>query len=301
MPGPNIIVSGAVFADKIITQALTDYISVIPRPNRNNRSPFDDAGYRIAHLFHALKECINDLDAYYSQLVQTMTPPLVPQADGVFGRRPPARVSAGASRTLASTSFIGPHFTAYNDSEGEKVVLTYRARLQPYHTMRAVFVAEAKSRSGTEKVVVKFAYTYNREAHELLAKGEPSQAPRLRYCEFEPSVGMWVVVMDYVESSEVGVDDVLKETVHIESLRVALEKLHSRGLVFGDLRPPNVLIVGDKVVLIDFDWCGEAGKARYPSDILLVEETWHPGVQRGGLIKQAHDEYHFYKLTACEL
>ncbi|KAF9779195.1 hypothetical protein BJ322DRAFT_1113551 [Thelephora terrestris] len=62
MPGPNIIVSGAVFADKIITQTLTDYISVIPRPNRNNRSPFDDAGYRIAHLFCALKECINNLE-----------------------------------------------------------------------------------------------------------------------------------------------------------------------------------------------------------------------------------------------
>lgn len=299
MAGPNIIVSGAVFADKIIAQTLTDYISVIPRLNRNKRSPFDDAGYRIAHLFRALKECISDLDTYYSQLVQTMTPPPVTPATGTFTGRPRARVSAGASQTLVSPSFVGPHFTTYHDNDDEEVVLTFQARLQPYIPMKAVFVAEAKTSSGTEKVVVKFAYTYNREAHELLANEEPSQAPRLRYCKFEPSVGMWVVVMDYVEGLGLGVDDVLEETVHIESLRVALEKLHSRGLVFGDLRPPNVLIVGDKVVLIDFDWCGEAGKTRYPSDIMLAKETWHPGVQRGGLIEQAHDEYHFRKLTSC--
>jgi hypothetical protein len=301
MAGPNIIVSGAVFADNIIAQTLTDYISVIPRLNSNNRSPFDDAGYRIAHLFRALKECTHNLHVYYSQLVQTMTPPLVPLPAGVFVGRPRARVSAGASRTLTSPSFIGPHFTTYHDSEGEEVALTYRARLQPYLPMKAVFVAEAKSRSGTEKVVVKFAHTYNREAHKLLANAEPSQAPKLRYCALEPSVGMWVVVMDYVESSELGVDDVLKETVHIESLRVALKKLHSQGLVFGDLRPLNVLIVDDKVVLIDFDWCGKAGEARYPSDIILEGETWHSEVQRGGLINQAHDEYHFYKLTSREL
>jgi hypothetical protein len=298
MPGPNIIVSGAVFADKIITQTLTDYISVIPRPNRNNRSPFDDAGYRIAHLFRALKECINDLEVYYSQLVGMMyyPPPVIPTS-GVFGGRRRACFPPGAFRTLAPPSFIGPHFTTYHDSEGEEVVLTYRARLQPNLPMKAVFVAEAKRRSGIEKVVVKFAYTYNREAHELLANAEPSQAPRLRYCAFEPSVGMWVVVMDYVESSEVGVDEVLKESNHIESFRAALDKLHSRGLVFGDLRPPNVLIVGDKVMLIDFDWCGKAGQARYPSDIILQEGVWHREVQRGGLMTQAHDEYHFQKLT----
>ncbi|KAF9779198.1 hypothetical protein BJ322DRAFT_1013639 [Thelephora terrestris] len=167
--------------------------------------------------------------------------------------------------------------------------------------MKAVFVAEAKRRSGIEKAVVKFAYTYNREAHELLANAETSQAPRLRYCAFEPSVSMWVVIMDYVESSEVGVDDVLKESIHIKSLRAALDKLHSRGLVFGDLRPLNVLIMGDKVMLIEFDWCGKAGQARYPSDIMLGAESRHPEVERGGPIDQAHDEYHFNKLTSHKL
>ncbi|KAF9777978.1 hypothetical protein BJ322DRAFT_1131556 [Thelephora terrestris] len=293
MPGPYIIVGGAVFADTIITQTLTDYISVIPRPNQNNRSPLDDAAHRVANLFRALKECIGDLDTYYSRLVQTMSFPRDPQSGTGASICPP--VSAGAVHTLESPSFVGPHFTRYHDSEGKEVVLTYRARLQPHFLSKAVFVAEAKSESRTEQVVVKFAYTYNREAHELLASAE--HAPKLRYCKFEPSVGMWIIVMDYVEGSAVEDGGVLEQTVHIESLRAALEKLHGRGLVFGDLRPPNVLIVGEKVVLIDFDWCGKAGQARYPSDIILQEGVWHREVQRGGLMTQAHDEYHFQKLT----
>ncbi|RPD53570.1 hypothetical protein L226DRAFT_464985, partial [Lentinus tigrinus ALCF2SS1-7] len=51
-------------------------------------------------------------------------------------------------------------------------------------------------------------------------------------------------------------------------------------------------------VLIDFDWCGEEGTTRYPSDILLeAEGLWHVGVQRGGLIEKVHDRYHFHALT----
>lgn len=135
--------------------------------------------------------------------------------------------------------------------------------------MKAVFVAEAKSESETVKVVVKFAHTYNEDAHELLANLKPSQAPKLRYCKFELTVGMWAVVMDYVEGP--GADGILTGTDLTESLRVALKKLHSGGFVFGDLRSPNVLVVGKKVMLIDFDWCGKVGTARYPSDIMLTD------------------------------
>ena len=145
--------------------------------------------------------------------------------------------------------------------------------------MRALFVAEAKSDSETAKVV-KFAYAYNREAHDLLANASPPLAPQLRYCTHEPTIGLWVVVMDYVEGKKVS--DELTDHSHIASLRKAVTTLHDRGLVFGDLRGPNLLIVGNGVVLIDFDWCGKVGEARYPSDILLEHPRidWPPGVQR---------------------
>ncbi|KAH9932284.1 uncharacterized protein B0H18DRAFT_987416 [Fomitopsis serialis] len=174
-------------------------------------------------------------------------------------------------------------------------------RLDPDLSMKAVFVAEAKSKSETEKVVVKFAYAYNGGAHELLANASPPQAPKLRYCEYDSDVGMWVVVMDYVEGREDPTGDLLTEPVHVDSLRVAVTMLHEHGLVFGDLRAPNILLVDDRAVLIDFDWCGKAGEARYPGDILLDNISWHSEVRRGGLIDRAHDVYLFRLLTQQEL
>ena len=300
--GPNIIVSGAVFADQFIAQTLTDYISVIPRLGRNGRSPLDDAGYRVARLFRALKACIEDLDEYYAQLVQKMTPPpLRLPIPGTIGAVRSTRVPTGATYPPQMPSIIGPHFTTYRDTAGKEVVLTYKQRLDPHVSMRALFVAEARSESETAKVVVKFAYAYNCEAHGLLANASPPLAPQLRFCAHAPSVGLWVVVMDYVEGRKVA--DVLTDQSPIASLRKAVTTLHGRGLVFGDLRAPNVMIVGDGVVLIDFDWCGKAGEARYPSDILLEHPRidWHPGVQRGGLIEKAHDAHFFYALTEQNL
>lgn len=192
---------------------------------------------------------------------------------------------------------IAPHFTAYNDN-GKEVTLTYEERLVRNHMSKAVFVANAQRGSEPPaKVVVKFAYAYDRRAHDLLATVK--QAPRLWHCAYEETVGMWVVVMDYVEGKMA--DAVLREPAHVASLRAALTTLHHGGYVFGDLRRPNVLVDGERVMLIDFDWCGKAGEARYPADILLEPGMWDDGVERGGLIEQKHDAYHFRLLTKEEL
>ncbi len=55
MAGPHIIVSGAVFADRLIVENLTDYISVMPHSSAIGRTALDDAGYRITRLFRALR------------------------------------------------------------------------------------------------------------------------------------------------------------------------------------------------------------------------------------------------------
>ena len=49
-----------------------------------------------------------------------------------------------------------------------------------------------------------------------------------------------------------------------EQTKEAIKKLHDGGFVFGDLRPPNVLFSGGRVLLIDFDWAGKSGEAQYP-------------------------------------
>ena len=47
----------------------------------------------------------------------------------------------------------------------------------------------------------------------------------------------------------------------------AIGILHSNQLVFGDLRRLNILVGNDTAMLVDFDWCGKSGKARYPPEI----------------------------------
>ncbi|KAI0739107.1 hypothetical protein C8Q80DRAFT_1275278 [Daedaleopsis nitida] len=179
------MVRGAVFADRLIVENLTDF-SLVPRSGASGRSPLDDAGYRIARLLRAP-----------AQGQHTYTP------------RPPA--------------FIGRHFTTYRDAEDQEVTLTYKRRLVQYLSMNAIFVAEAKAADDIEpaQVVVKFAYKYNREAHLLLQAAE--HAPRLRHCEFEPSVGLWVVLMDYVaDEVTLDKDERLTQPSHTDSLRAAV-------------------------------------------------------------------------------
>ncbi|KAI0808401.1 hypothetical protein C8Q74DRAFT_1363768 [Fomes fomentarius] len=248
MPGPHIIVSGAVFADRLIVENLTDYISVVPRSSEIGRTALDDAGYRVARLFRALRICVAELDNYYRTVVGSYFGPQ-------RGVRPRAAVAA-----RPAPSFIGPHFTRYRES-GEDFILTNSTGPEPVHAML--------------------------EAASL--------APKLRHCAFEPDVGLWVIVMDCIteEARE------LTSPVHVESLRTAVVMVHERGFVFGDLRRPNLFVMCDRVVLFGFDWCGKDGEARYPSNIVLVDErdARHETVKRGGLITKGHDAYQFEYLT----
>ena len=74
-------------------------------------------------------------------------------------------------------------------------------------------------------------------------------------------------------------------------LEEVLNNLESRGFVYGDTRPYNILVskseAGIDVRLIDFDYSGEANKGRYPRD-------WNyrvrpKGAVGGALIKVDHD------------
>ncbi|KAG9096229.1 hypothetical protein FRC06_008887 [Ceratobasidium sp. 370] len=140
---------------------------------------------------------------------------------------------------------------------------------------------EASSRA----IVVKFTRRYNGQAHELLAAH--GYAPKLRfngskYPEFPRPVGLLMMVMEYIVEA-------LRGPSYDEAyptLRAGLDHPHERRLVFGDLRPLNVLVpkrlTGQKAkaMLIDFDWCGKDGEDRYPWDI-NTEIAWADDVGPG--------------------
>ncbi|EKM52255.1 uncharacterized protein PHACADRAFT_30791 [Phanerochaete carnosa HHB-10118-sp] len=66
--GPNIMVGGAVFADQIIVQQLTDYISIVPHAKSlgSDKSPLSEAIYCAAQLLCALKIALMELNDYYA-------------------------------------------------------------------------------------------------------------------------------------------------------------------------------------------------------------------------------------------
>ncbi|KAE9405149.1 hypothetical protein BT96DRAFT_853031 [Gymnopus androsaceus JB14] len=82
--------------------------------------------------------------------------------------------------------------------------------------------------------------------------------------------------------------DKIPRTV-IDAVRKAINILHSKDYVFGDLRKANVVVCDSGGMLIDFDWCDKEGKATYP--LLNPDITWHRDASAGRLIRKEHDSY----------
>ncbi|KAJ1302979.1 hypothetical protein OPQ81_003271 [Rhizoctonia solani] len=133
---------------------------------------------------------------------------------------------------------------------------------------------EALTEAGDE-IVVKFAERYDISAHRLLAS-------RLH-----------TIVMEHIPSVH---PDNHGSKAHLENakddIRTAINLLHEANLVFGDLRTPNILIMERSPgvyggMLVDFDWCGEEGKARYRVGMVLEDRV--NTAEKGGPILKEHD------------
>lgn len=71
-----------------------------------------------------------------------------------------------------------------------------------------------------------------------------------------------------------------------------MKVLHDHNLVHGDIRTPNIILEGDGepwgVKIIDFDWAGKEGEARYPLTLSSAVK-WAKGVEDCELIDASHD------------
>ncbi|KAI0252130.1 hypothetical protein BJV78DRAFT_1352562 [Lactifluus subvellereus] len=135
---------------------------------------------------------------------------------------------------------------------------------------RLLYIAET---SDKKQIIVKFTLRYSIELHAFCARR--GQAPGI--LGFGKLPGGWsVVAMDYISPS-----------VHpsrssnltrlcdkwVDDLQKLMQSFHDQGLVHGDLREPNMLCDGEKVMLIDFDWGGKVGEVYYSSARLCPELT----------------------------
>lgn len=248
----------------MIVQRLTDYIwvgldSVLNESHITN----------VARIFYALKANLGKLEFYYEKVQP--------------------------SDDLPADSRYFPSITAYFHS-GRFVDFKYVGFLENCPdciTLRARTTTEP-----AQDIVVKFVDRYGERAHRILA--DEGLAPKLFFCgspcfsEEQPTYrSLSMVVMEYIDGETLAqvkkeMNAQTTENVRLE-LRRALDLLHDRGLVFGDLRPPNVMITkAQRVKLIDFNWAGEKGQAKYPY-LMSPGINWPEGVTPLAVMETDHD------------
>jgi hypothetical protein len=149
---------------------------------------------------------------------------------------------------------------------------------------------------GGKAVLVKFCETYSESAHRILAA--EGLAPAIHYSS-QISGGAFMAVMDLVQGRDAYHEFKYRDlppTV-LEDIRLALKTLHDAGLVFGDVRRPNIMVVKTRnqhgndewrARLVDFDWSGPVGDARYPPT-LNKDIRWARGVGAAHMIEKQHD------------
>ncbi|KAF9487561.1 hypothetical protein BDN71DRAFT_618085 [Pleurotus eryngii] len=263
--GPYVMVSGAIYLDGVVSQRLTNMISLIPESSSSESlqgftSEREKLVYEVAHLFNTLDACLDKLDKEYLEI------------------SPESIASPGQDILVPA-----PHFTSFH-SDSREFTLTYQRRMFDSRSNRAVFLANAQSGAESVACIVKFTSRYCKDAHKLMETA--GAAPRLLYCEFDKSVGKYCVVMEYIKESVEGpAEDI------VEPLRTALANLHAQSYVFGDLRSANVLVdTKRRPYLIDFDWSGIDGMVYYPCNLNMEGIKWANGVEGGTPIRRQHDE-----------
>ena len=248
----------------MIVQRLTDYIwvgldSVLNESHITN----------VARIFYALKASLGKLNSYYEKVQPT--------------------------GGLPADSRYFPSITAYPHGDGfiDFKYVGFLENCPDCTTLRARTTTEP-----AQDIVVKFVDRYGERAHHLLAAED--LAPKLFFCGSpclsgeQPSYrSLSMVVMEYIDGETLAqikeeMNPQTTEEVRLE-LRRALDLLHDRGLVFGDLRPPNVMITkAHRVKLIDFNWAGEKGQAKYPY-LISPGIDWPEGVHALAVMQTDHD------------
>ncbi|KAF5329833.1 hypothetical protein D9758_018346 [Tetrapyrgos nigripes] len=289
--GPNFALLGAVWADRFIVQRISDIVFLAQAS-----TTVDDLIHKAARFFSAVKLGINDLRQYYVGVGSSRVQPLQPNVP--HPRFFPFPTQFRCRKTQETISFC--YLRAMDDDDSRNLA----------------YLAETKNLPC--KLLIKFSDRYGYEAHQLIA--DKQRAPDLFYCGlldgksdvlcFENAKGrfregagglyvgpMRMIVMEYLEGKNAlqTPREEWPRAAHSD-IKAAINQLHEAGFVFGDLRLPNVIFVGDGTKLIDFDWSGKEGDVCYPHG-LSENAGWVEGVKSFRKIEKEHDlemlEKHF--------
>jgi len=183
-----------------------------------------------------------------------------------------------------------PFLTSYND-DGQETTFTYDERLEGD---KLVFSASV-NQPGSGECIVKFTSQYSDAAQNYLASR--GLAPKIWKC-IRISADWTAVVMDRSNYQVLyGLRLSKAERAKVKrKVTSIVETLHGGGFVHGDIRDTNLLIdytslaSDDMTVhLIDFDWAGCVGEAKYPMGINCITVRRPEGVKGGEEITEQHD------------
>ena len=175
-------------------------------------------------------------------------------------------------------------------SEDAEIKFTYDSRV---HDGKLIFPATT---TGGTKVLVKFTRRYSKEAHQHCA--EAGLAPNL--LGFQSLLtGWYMIVMEYLDPQTyrtLGPEDGSDSRL-VEAIKRVVAVLHGGGFVHGDIRDINFLTrhqwsaeeKARNALLLDFDWAGVSGIAKYPPHVNRQTVKRPEGAEGGELITQGHD------------
>ena len=262
--GPYITFGGAILVDSFTVEPFTEYICLGGDPYTEERTALH------AQIFAAVSQALFDLKVYYRNLEPTVTPM-------------PYR--------------LFPNPTYLSNKPSQKLTFTsrfhYEGRLSDDYA-RSLFRANYGEGEMEEEVLVKFCEHYHADGHRKVAAA--NYAPKLFYCE-QILGGVIMVVMKFIDGSNSHYrfkHQVLPPKI-LDDVRNAVNELHDATLVFGDLRRPNIIIHktsdGERAMLVDFDWVGQDGEARYPASLNDTGSIiWPAGVKPSGIMRMEHDD-----------
>lgn len=240
MLGPYLSFSGAVWNGRPNVQVLTPVIPL------HFHSTDMKLRKMTARYINAFASAVQSLEAHYNEPLYNQTS----MVDGV----PP------------SVCDIFPYPVSFKHMiSGSPQDFTYHSLVK---SRKLIFRGEISDTH--EKICIKFVQRYSHKAHEFCAS--INCAPKL--LGFEPLPGGWHMVImedlnDYIDlfGSSLAPDrvDAVKER-----LKEVLGQMHQKEFVHGDVRNVNVMVRNGptlEVKLVDFDWAGKIGEAKYPMNI----------------------------------
>ncbi|RHZ77748.1 hypothetical protein Glove_173g76 [Diversispora epigaea] len=262
--GPYFSVSGAVLSNKAIIDPLTPIFPLLWQKNE------DEMMVLLSGTFRALKKSLKLLDQYYDRINKSARK--IPQTDRFVHPSFPEVIVNGKSYSVRIDYQVG-------------VFLLWK-----------VILSDDLGSRYTAYVKAVRKHQYSLDTHQLLAEAE--YAPKVLTTSLIP--GNWRLV--YMEClDEHSMLNCITSNLNNQernSLREKIENvikyLHNLEYVHGDLREGNLLIrkLEDNdfdVKLIDFEWSGKVGIARYSNFMNHIGIQWPNGAEDGKLVTKDHD------------